>query len=131
MAAPEEYVLRITFGSQYSHEPHKRVNFAHPDGWFEVVLEEPPRDPMAARHQAIVAAQKILGAEYAFDYGPEGWWTDHAHYYPRGALARLVIHRDGSTTFEVMQTFQARVVSDADWAALASYLALNDNTEGE
>lgn len=72
---------RITFGQQYSREPHPTFRAAHPDGWATVIAP----DIRTAR----LRATEMFGPHWSDCYTREEfelmpvdrWW-------PRGELAR-------------------------------------------
>lgn len=68
----------VTFGGQYSREPHPRFGAADPDGWFEI---EAP-DYMAARELAV----RDLGTAWCWLYDEDSF---EPHYFPRGRLFLL------------------------------------------
>ena len=72
----------LTFGSQYSHEPHPLPN-AHPSGWYAVHADSLE----SARH----LAYSVMGAKWSNLYTEEeaadelNWDT----YFPRGELGEI------------------------------------------
>jgi len=74
---------RVTFGSQYAHEPHPRFPAAHPDGWVAVFA----LDELVARHAAVA----VLGTAWSSIYHPEdaGYPRGDHDSYSRGELSRL------------------------------------------
>lgn len=68
----------VTFGSQYSYQPHPRFAIAHPDGWLTIVAR--------GEEEARALAFDQLGERYSFIYGEDDKPT--LGMYPRGELAR-------------------------------------------
>lgn len=87
----------VTFGQQYSREPHPMVTWAHPDGWLEIQVEKTVayREAERAREIALSHLGRYWSGIYDFESLNDG-------YYPKGCLAR--IHRD--STIEVFQEFR-------------------------
>jgi hypothetical protein len=72
---------RITFGSQYRHEPHPSAQWAHPDGWLAVITD----DPQLVRPLTL----SVVGQAFSSDYAPDDPWYPTEEHYPLGCLARI------------------------------------------
>lgn len=105
---------RLTFGSQYSHEPHPALpNLVHPDGWFTIVAD----DENAARRLVI----RLLDRAWSMLYSPEevaakptdpgASWES---LFPRGEMLRIV-DPDMTTAVNLISTGgRERVAQDGD-----------------
>jgi hypothetical protein len=76
----------VTFGVQYSYEPHPILDFAHPDGW--MLIEAPNYN--AARAVTFMIAGDKFSMIYTEEEFPQ---ADIHRFYPRGELAHYVFLR--------------------------------------
>lgn len=72
-------IYYVTFGSQYSYEPHPSGDWVHPDGY--LAIEASTYD--LARERAF----EITDGKFAFMYDKE----PEAQFYPRGELLRVAV----------------------------------------
>lgn len=112
-AGAPPYTLRVTFGQQYHRQAHPTVTWAHPDGWFEVVLDPSTGLSGADYQRARAVVADVLGSAFAFDYDPQEWdrqGDDRSRWYPLGVLARVTVDSDGRRTWDVRHQFDQRMV---------------------
>lgn len=72
----------VTFGVQYSHEPHPYWDGADPDGWLTVLAP----DEEAAR----LRVRSFIGLKWSMMYDSLNFdETEDRKYFPKGELARI------------------------------------------
>lgn len=89
--------FNVTFGVQYSREPHPTLGIIHPNGYVSIIAE----DEESARSEIF----RLIGPSWAFIY-PEGEITPAL--YPLGELFSIEVGADPvDVKFVLLAVYQA------------------------